>query len=160
MCLILGIVAVSCKKEAGPTGQSGTNGTNGNANVRMYSYSQTTLNAGNSYYAYFSPIGLTSGMIDSSLLVTYYRSGLDDWNVANGLGPQGRYNTIQFTIPGPPAIVGIYLRNADGTSYTGIDVVWDSIRIFVVPANVFKIAKHDKVDFQNYKQVKDYYNAK
>ncbi len=166
MIMITGIVAVSCKKEgpAGPqgaAGTNGTNGTNGNANVTVYGYGTDTLKASNNYAANYYPAGLTSGLVDSSIIVTYYSAYPGEWNMANGYGPSGQYATIQYTYGGStPALVSVYLRNVDGTGYTGVDVIWDSVRIFVVPANIYKIAKHDKLNYNNYKAVNDYFKAK
>ena len=166
MILLIGIIAVSCKKETGPTGPqgpsgtNGTNGTNGNANVTVYGFGSTTLNSGNGYYGYFYPAGLTSGMIDSSTVVSYYQVGANEWNMANGLGPAANYATIQYTYGGGSPFVSIYLRNADGTTYTGSDVTWDSVRIFVVPANIYKIANRNNLDYKNYKAVNNYFKTK
>lgn len=162
IAFILGLVVVSCKKEAGPSGPAGTNGTNGtngNANVKVYGFGTTTLNSSNAYYAYFMPAGLTAGMIDSSVIITYYGTGPGSWNMANGLGPVGSYSTIQYTYISPPE-VGVYLRNADGTSYSGSDVTWDSVRIFVIPAMQLKDAKIHHLDFQNYSAVRSFFYGK
>jgi hypothetical protein len=152
--LMLGIIAVSCKKEAGP---AGTNGTNGNANVKVYGYGPTTFNASNFYFAYFSPAGLTGGMFDSSMIISYYSTGSGSWNVANGMEPLGNYNSIQLTNAGPPANLSFYLRNADGSNYIGADVTWDSLRIFVIPATSFRMAQKNHLDFQNYSAVRTFY---
>jgi hypothetical protein len=165
MILFIVAIAASCKKEAGPAGpagangSNGSNGTNGNANIQIYGYPAITLNSGNGYQVNYYPAGLTSGLIDSSAIFVYYSAGWSQWNMANGLGPDGDYATIQFTNPSP-AFVGVYLENADGTAYSGADVTWDSVRVVIMPANVFKIAEHQNLDFNNYDAVAAYSNAK
>ena len=163
MLLLIGAVAISCKNEAGPAGPAGangTNGTNGNANVKVYGYGSTTLNATNAYYAHFNPTGLTAGKIDSSLIVSYYMAGSGQWNMANGLGPSGMYSTIQYTDPIPPATINIYLRNGDGTGYSGADITWDSVRIFVIPASILKSTPAGKLDYRDYHEVSSYFSQK
>ena len=155
--LFVGVLAMfaSCKKaEKGDTGPAGANGTNGatgaqgNANVKIYNYGTTTLTASSS--AKFLPAGLTPAKIDSSLIMVYYSAGGGQWNVANGLGPGGLYATIQYSNPGD-ASINVYLRNSDGTSYTGGSVIWDKARVVIVPtASVFRTGK---VDYTNYSDV-------
>lgn len=158
MLLFIGVIAVSCKKEAGPAGTNGTNGTNGNANVMVYGYGETVLNAGNSYYAYFYPDVLTPGLIDSSVITCYYSVGANEWNVANGYGPGAQYATIQYTGVGTQSYVGIYLKNPDGTTYSGADITWDSVRVFIIPANIFRSFKMENVDYNDYYSVNDYFS--
>jgi hypothetical protein len=159
MLLLIVAIAASCKKEAGPAGPAGANGSNGNANIRMYGYPAITLNVGNGYQVNYSPAGLTSGLIDSSAIFVYYSAGSSQWNMANGLGPDGDYATIQYTNP-LPAFVGVYLENGDGTAYSGADVTWDSVRVVIMPANSFRIAEYQNLDFNNYNAVAAYSNAK
>jgi hypothetical protein len=167
MLLFIVAIAASCKKEAGPAGpagangSNGSNGTNGNANIRMYGYPAITLNAGNFYRVYYTPADLTPTLIDSSAIFVYYSPGFGEWNMANGFGPSANYATIQYTYPGPPTpYISVYLMDIDGTGYSGADVTWDSVRVVIMPANVFKIAEHQNLDFNNYDAVAAYSNAK
>ncbi len=156
--LFVGVLAMfaSCKKaEKGDTGPAGSNGTNGsagaqgNANVKIYNYGTTTLTA-TSINAKFLPAGLTAAKIDSSLIMVYYSAGSGQWNVANGLGPGGAYATIQYSDPSDSSI-NVYLKNADGTVYSGGTVTWQKVRVVIVPtASVFRTGK---VDYSNYSDV-------
>lgn len=160
--LMLGIMAVSCKKEkgpVGPAGPAGQAGVNGNANVTVYGYGSHTFTSG-SPWSYYYPDGLTGGMIDSSTIMMYYSQYPGEWNVANGFGPGADYANIVYTSDGPPASVNVYLQNVDGGSYSGGDVTWDSVRIFVIPANIFKSTPAGKVDFNDYQSVKSYYTER
>lgn len=166
--LFVGALAMfaSCKKaekgDVGPTGANGTNGATGatgatgaqgNANVKIYNYGTTTLSAVSD--ALFKPAGLTAQQIDSSLIMVYYSEGAGQWNVANGLGPGGSYATIQYSNPGD-ASINVYLRNADGTLYTGGTVTWNKVRVVIVPtASVFRTGK---IDYTNYADVARAYN--
>ena len=157
LLLLIAVVFASCSKEgpAGPAGTNGTNGTNGhdgNANVMIFGYPHDTLNAANYYFLRYVPEGLTAGLIDSSAIFAYYSAGGGQWNIVNGSGPTSEYNTVLYTDPQP--YIGIYLRNPDDSYYTGSDVYWDSIRIVIIPAMVFKQAQAGHVDFNNYQAVK------
>jgi hypothetical protein len=161
MLLFIVAIAASCKKEAGPAGPAGANGSNGNANIKIYGYPAVTLNAGNAYRVSYTPTGLTAGLMDSSAIFVYYSPGLGEWNMANGFGPGANYATIQYTFPGPPTpFICVYLDDVDGTSYSGVDVLWDSVRVVIMPANSFRIAEHQNLDFNNYDAVVAYSNAK
>jgi len=163
MFLFIGIIAVSCKKEegpAGPQGPAGTNGTNGNANVKVFGYPKDTLNAANWYELIYSPAGLTAGLIDSSAIFIYYSAYTGQWNMANGFGPGASYATIQYTDTWSTPYVSVYLRNVDGSSYTGADVVWDSVRVFIIPASTLKVAQKQNINFNNYNEVNTYFEAK
>lgn len=159
MILFIGAIAVSCEKEgpAGPAGTNGTNGTNGNANVKVYGYGEVTLNFANSYTTKYVPDGLTSGLIDSSAIFAYY-SNYGQWNMANGYGPTSEYGTVLYTDPEP--YIAIYLRNPDATFYSGADVTWDSVRVFIIPAMALKVAKKQNIDFNDYTEVSNYFEAK
>ncbi|HNW71020.1 MAG TPA: hypothetical protein PKI01_11495 [Bacteroidales bacterium] len=165
MLLFMVAIAVSCKKEegpAGPQGPAGTNGTDGNANVTVYGFGETLLNSGNSYWVSFEPAGLTAGMIDSSLFLTYYlpSGGGYPWYPTGCIGPDGAYQTKLMLYNSFQISVDVRLYNPDGTAYSGTDVTWDSVRIFVVPATTFRRAEADNVDFNNYDQVKNYFPEK
>jgi hypothetical protein len=157
--LLIGIVAISCKKEGpqGPVGTAGANGTNGNANVILYAFGDTTFSAANLYRVNYYPAGLTSGMVDSSLILAYYKQTLyNAWYPVGGIGLNGNYQTRMFIDPAPPPCVTIRLNNIDGSAYSGADVSWDTVRIFVIPANIFRSVLADKVDLTNYLKANEY----
>ena len=158
LLLIILAMAASCKKDPAPAGPAGTNG---NANVKIYSYGHCTFNAENFYEIQFTPNGFTAGLIDSSAIFAYYRHMSLQWNMANGNGPGAQYATIQYTNAYyQQPYLGIYLMNSNGTNYTGTDVTWDSVRIVVIPANLFMKAKQQDLDFRNYNAVYKYCNLK
>ncbi|MCK9613523.1 MAG: hypothetical protein PHR81_10680 [Bacteroidales bacterium] len=167
MILFIGIIAASCEKEgpAGPAGTNGTNGidgTDGNANVTVYGFGETVLNAVNLFWVSFKPAELTSGMVDSSFILAYYKSGATvnyPWYSGGGIGPDGLYQTKMF-IYRDPTSVDLRLYNPDGSAYSSIDVTWDSVRIFIVPANIFRNAEMEKVNFNDYSQVSNYFSNK
>jgi len=165
MILFIGIIAVSCKKEAGPAGPAGpagTNGTNGNANVTVYSYGSQVFNSANAYFIDFPLTGITNSGIDSCLVMSYYvPNGYSNWYMAGQVGPGNTYQSRCFVnnfdiVPAFRIILG----NPDGTAYSGADVTWDSVRVFVIPANTFRRAEADKVNFNNYNQVHNYFPKK
>jgi len=165
MILCIGIVAVSCEKEAGPTGPAGpagTNGTNGNANVALYSFGSSDFNSGNIYLNDFSLTGTTNSGIDSCLVMSYYiPNGYTNFYMAGQVGPGNTYQSRCFInnfniIPA----FRIILCNPDGTTYSGADVTWDSVKVFVIPATTFRRAEADKVDFNSYEQVNKYFPEK
>jgi hypothetical protein len=160
MILVIGMIALSCEKEgpAGPQGLAGTNGTNGNANVMVYSYGTTIFNSANSYWNTFTPAGLTSANYNSSIFLSYYKND-SYWYTVGGMGPFGMgYQTRQFLSDTPH--LNIKLNNYDGTDYSGFDVIWDSVKVYIVPANIFAIAKDQHVNFNDYNSVADYYDKK
>lgn len=166
--LIIAAIATSCEKEEGPAGPAGaagtngTNGTNGNANVSVYGFGQQLFNAGNIYLNGFSFSGMTNEEIDSSLFIPYYfADGYFNWYTAGQVGPVNQYQSRCFIITtSPTQPLKIVLCDPDGTSYTGADVTWDSVRIFVIPANTFRLANKQNVDFNNYNEVSAYFNAR
>lgn len=153
-------VFASCKKAekgaVGPAGANGTNGAQGNANVKIYNYGSQTLTA-TSISVNFTPVGLTAQKIDSSLIVVYYSESAGQWNLANGLGPGGQYATIQYSDP-MDASINVYLQNANGTNYSGATVVWQKVRIVVVPTGY--VFRHATINYNNYDEVASYYNIK
>ena len=56
--------------------------------------------------------------------------------------------------------LNIKLNNYDGSDYSGFDVTWDSVKVYIVPANIFALAKDQYVNFNDYNSVADYYNKK
>lgn len=161
MIILIAFVAASCEKEEGPQGPAGANGTDGkdgNANVTVYGFTGDTLTTSSTWKDYFIPI--TPGAVDSSIILPYYFT-YGYWYLAGGLGYGAGYLTrfgVETSIPSARVFIGIF--NPDGAAYTGTDVIWDSIRIFVVPATIFKSARAKNIDFNNYKEVKAYYQEK
>jgi hypothetical protein len=156
--LIIAAIATSCEKEAGPAGPAGTNGTNGNANVTVYGFSGYTFSSLNFATHYTLPI--SSSMVDSSLILPYYFiSGF--WYQMGEIGYGANFASRYFIEPSPTeAYLRIDLKNVDGTNYTGADITWDSVRVFVIPANNFRSAKKDNIDFKNQSEVSAYFDVR
>jgi len=161
MILIIGALAASCEKEEGPTGPqgpAGAAGANGNANVMVYGFGETTLTSVSTEKSFTLPI--SSGKVDSSMIYPYFHHN-SWWYPAGSIGYASSYLTRYYIFPGTTSsslLIGI--KNVDGSVYTGADVTWDSVRVFVIPANVFKIAKNQNVDFNDYQAVADYCESK
>ena len=160
--LMIGIIAVSCKKEEGPqgpTGPAGPAGANGNANVTIYGFPGDTLTTTFTALNFYLPI--TPGMADSSMILPYYFTN-SFWYLAGGLGYGGNYLTrfgIEIAVTTTTRVfIGVF--DPDATPYSGMDIIWDSIKIVVIPANIFKKTPIDKVDFKDYQSVKSYYTER
>jgi len=162
--LLFGLITVSCEGPEGPKGANGTNGidgtngTDGNANVMVYGFPGDTISTTNTYISNTLPI--TSGMTDSSMILPYF-SASSLWYQAGQVGPNASYLTRYFIYPNTTSCdVTIRIHNVDGTSYTGADNIWDSVRIFVIPANVFHMAEQNNLDFSNFNEVNGYFKQK
>jgi hypothetical protein len=165
MMLFIGIIAVSCKKEEGPVGPqgpAGTNGTDGNANVTLYRFGTQSFTSTNYYRVDIAPAGLTKTMFNTSVLMSYYFDPAGgSWYPVGQVGANSDYTTRQFFYDISDTVGwALNVRNTDGAAYTGTDVTWDSLKLFVIPANNFKRAEADKVDFNNYDQVNNYFPEK
>jgi hypothetical protein len=158
MILCIVIVAVSCKKEEGPqgpAGPSGTNGTNGNANVTVYGFGAQTFTSTDPSVNLVLPI--SGGMVDSSLILPYYH--YDSWWYQFGeIGYASSYQTRYYIYPtDSTSTLLLQIYDLDGTAYTGGDLTLDSIRVFVIPANIFRSTPAGKVDYNDYQSVSSYY---
>lgn len=160
MILFLGLIAISCKKEvAGPQGAAGKDGKDGNANVTLYSYGPQTF-TGTLYRNEFSMPGMTTNKIDSSMIVAYYRLDLSTaWYEVGQLGKGSDYQTRGWILTNSTSY-NIRLAMPDGSNYIGPDVIWDSVRVFVVPANTFISAINQNVNFDDYKSVSAFFDKK
>ncbi|HOY30534.1 MAG TPA: hypothetical protein PKW80_01520 [Bacteroidales bacterium] len=156
--LIIAAVATSCEKEAGPAGPAGTNGTNGNANVTVYGFSGHTFSSLLPGTQYTLPI--SGGMADSSLILPYYHIS-DYWYQMGEIGYGANFASRYFIEPLPTVTyLRIDIKNVDGSNYTGGDITWDSIRVFVIPANIFRSARLDNIDFKNHGEVSAYFDER
>jgi len=163
MVLFIGIIAVSCKKEegpAGPQGPAGTNGTDGNANVTLYRFGTQSFTSTNYYRVDIAPIGLTQTLFNSSVLMSYYFDPAGgSWYPVGQIGANSNYTTRQFFYSYADSVSwALNIKNTDGTTYTGVDVTWDSLKLYVIPANIFKNAKADNLNFNDYNQIKTYFS--
>ncbi|MPM02943.1 hypothetical protein SDC9_49202 [bioreactor metagenome] len=157
LLFVMGMITASCEGPEGPrgpAGAAGTNGTDGNANVVVYGFPGVTMSTSTDYTSFTLPV--SSGMLDSSIVLPYFYQY--NWYQAGSLGYGGYYNT-RYWINTFSSLVGIGITNPDGTTYTGTDQIWDSVRIFLIPANQFYAAEPE-VDFTNYYEVQSYFNQK
>lgn len=162
LSLIASMIIVSCEGPegpAGPTGPIGPSGQNGNEEVLMFTYGPVSLDAVGWYNAYYTFGSLTKGKLDSSVILIYYSAYYSQWNVANGMGPDGDYATIQYFNESDSTAV-VYLKNADGTTYSGSDVTWDSTKIFVIPASEMAYAQQNKINFSDMRETQEFFGLK
>ncbi|HNX06995.1 MAG TPA: hypothetical protein PKL96_05375 [Bacteroidales bacterium] len=160
MILFIGIIAASCTKEGpeGPQGAAGTNGTDGNANVRYFGFGPTIFTSTQSENHFF--LHISDGTADSSLILPYYYSN-SFWYQVGEIGWGANYLSRYYYLTTPDSTrLNCQVRNIDGSAYTGADVTWDSIKVLVIPANVFRSAKADDVNFNDYKQLNTYLSEK
>lgn len=155
VCVLLLVSA--CKKEAGPAGPSGKDG---NANVKVFLFTDDTLGSSISI-SHVLPI--TKGDADSSLFLFYYTttanstSSTNFWYSCPGLGIGGGYQTRPFiNANATNVIANIYITNADGSSYTGTTVYLPSVKIVVMKPSAFIVGKKEAVDFSDYKATMKY----
>jgi len=157
LLFIIAAIVTSCEKEgpAGPAGTNGTNVTDGNANVAVYGFSGHTFSSANPGTTY--TLQISGGMADSSLILPYYYMSAY-WYQMGEIGYGANFASRYFIEPFPTVTyLRIDVRNVDGTSFTGGDITWDSIRVFVIPANIFRSAQKDNVDFSRHKEVAHYF---
>jgi hypothetical protein len=172
MLLIIAAIGASCKKEgpAGPAGPAGTNGTNGangtdgtngtngNANVTVYGFSGTTFTSAVPGIDLSLPLSV--GMVDSSLILPYY-SLYGYWYQVGVIGYATNFTSRYYIDPGitpDTTDLRIIIMDVDATPYSGANITCDSIRVFVIPANIFRSAGHQNIDFTDYNEVSAYYD--
>lgn len=163
--LVLGFFAASCEGPEGPKGNNGTNGvdgidgtdgTDGNANVACYGFGSVTFTSASNYNSFMLPI--SSAMVDSSMIFSYYYTS-GGWYTVGQLGPFGDYLSRCWLYGGTTSSeLGVRVHNPDGSSFSGSDAVWDSVRVFVVPANSFHMAEQQNLNFANYNEVSGYFS--
>jgi hypothetical protein len=153
---VMGMIASSCEGPEGPrgpAGTAGTDGTDGNANVIVCGFPEDTLTASNPYLDLILPV--SAGICDSSVILPYLHQY--NWYPIGGLGYGGYYNTRYWIYSND---LGIAIMNPDGSDYSGSDQIWDSIRVFVIPASDFRKAEQNGVDFKNMDEVNSYFEQK
>lgn len=162
LSLISSMVIMSCEGPEGPTGPTGPmgpTGQNGNEEVLLFTYGSVTLGSAGWYNASYSFSTITKGKLDSSVILIYYSAYPTQWNVTNGLGPDGDYATIQYYNESD-STANVYLKNADGTMYAGPDVTWDSTKIFVIPLSMMMYAQQNKINLSNMRETQEFFGLK
>jgi hypothetical protein len=154
---VMGLILASCEGPEGPrgnTGPVGPAGPNGNANVRVYGFPGHTFTTTSTIYDFYLPI--TKELMDSSLILPYF---LDvNWYMAGSLGLSGAYAT-RYWFRSSDRYVSLNILDSDGSDYSGPSLTWDSVRVFVIPANQFYAAE-PVVNFSNYYEVENYFSQK
>jgi hypothetical protein len=150
-------LSTSCKKAedgaTGPTGPAGSNGTNGNSNVKAYYFGKDSITSLNPNITLNLPSPVTSNMIDSSAVLVYHSaSGL--WFPSPGVGLNSTYQTRIYT-----QNTTLYVKSLDpdGTAYSGGKVIFDKLKVIVIPASDFSGFRKKPVDFTDYKATMQYY---
>lgn len=153
------LTLIGCAKDGatgpqGPAGINGTNGINGNANVKVFYFTNDSLNSTHSFIRY---LHIKQSTIDSSLVLAYYvdRGNPPAWYTSPGLGLNNAYQTKTYTY-GYTDSVGFYIRVTDpaGAAYTGT-VLLDKVKVVVVPGSSF--GKQAPVDYNDYRATMRYY---
>lgn len=159
MALLLGglFTITSCTKEGpqGPAGTNGTNGVDGNANVRVYNFPADSISGSAEIDLPLS--GLTSGYLDSSLILVYFVDGSNGlWYGSPGLGANNSYQTRWYT-----QSTTVYFKAADpdGSSYSGSTLHFDKLKVVVAKGSEF-FGKKEPVDFGNYSATMRYFGLK
>ena len=147
----------ACKKEVGQTGPSGKDG---NANVKVFLFTDDTLGSGISI-SHILPI--TKGEADSSLFLFYYTTTANSssttnfWYTCPGLGIGGAYQTRPYIIANATNVeANINITNADASPYTGSTEYLPSVKIVMMKPSSFIVGKKEAVDFSDYKATMQY----
>lgn len=158
---VMGMIASSCEGPEGPRGPAGaagtdgTDGTDGNANVIVCGFPGVTMTTAYTSHSVYLPI--TGTLMDSSLILPYYHDV--NWYQAGAMGMGGDYET-RYWYRSSDLQLAISILNPDGSAFTGADQIWDSIRVFVIPASDFRMAEQNGVDFKNMDEVNSYFEQK
>jgi hypothetical protein len=159
MALLLGglFTITSCTKEGpqGPAGTNGTNGVDGNANVKVYNFPADSISGGAEISLSLS--GLTSGYLDSSLVLVYFVDGANGlWYGSPGLGANHAYQTRWYL---NSSSVKFKAADPDGSSYSGSTLHFDKFKVVVAKGSEF-FGKKEPVDFTNYAATMRYFGLK
>lgn len=158
--LMLAFVAIiaSCAKE-------GPQGPEGNANVIVYRFEDDFTFTTSNRYKEFDLTGLTSGQLDSSLVLGYYRQSLcPNWMFSDGQGQDcgGVGSIIPHTLRSYININGRYFAFAiydlDGSVYSGANINYTDFKIIVVPASATINGRTRDPRTLSYEEVCDLYH--
>ncbi|HMR46910.1 MAG TPA: hypothetical protein PKC85_09110 [Bacteroidia bacterium] len=143
---------------AGANGTDGTNGTNGNANVKMFMFGPTTFTSTDANEFYNFPLSVTNNMLDSSMIIGYYQLSTASaiWYTASGLGASGSYQTRSYHLNSPSRF-SIWIYDTDGSAYSGSSLLFDKIKVIVIPSSDYSGSRYAGVDFNNYEATMKYF---
>lgn len=159
MALLAGVLFTvsSCTKEGeqGPAGTNGTNGQDGNANVKVFNFAADSIAGSAEVDLLLS--GLTSGYLDSSLILVYFVDGSNGlWYGSPGLGANNDYQTRWYL---NSIDVRFKAANPDGSNYSGTTLHFSKFKVVVAKGSEF-FGKKEPVDFSNYNATMRYFGLK
>lgn len=155
LCLVL--LMASCKKgDTGPAGQDG------NANVRLFTYSNITFTG--VYNLQLS--GISQGQMDSSMVLIYYNPSSEvasSWYPVPGLGSGSTYDMryLLYQSSPSPSIYTISLRAMlpNGSGPYGSQLTFTKVRVFLVPASSVTVGGRGVADSESILNTEDYYSV-
>jgi hypothetical protein len=158
------VLTLSCAKdgETGPQGPAGVDGIDGNANVTIYNFeTDFILTTSKSLVI----PGLSQGKVDSSMLLCYYKDAAslpDLWYISPGLGRSSNYQTRYYTTSSSTSTtLNLFILDADGTAYSGVNVTISQVKIIVVPATtVINLRIKKPLTEMSYEEVCRLFNIK
>lgn len=155
--LCMAMLMSSCKK-----GDTGPAGEDGNANVRLFTYSDITFTG--VYNMQLS--GISQGMMDSSLVLIYYNPSTEvasSWYPVPGLGSGALYDMryLLYQSSTSPSIYTISLRamQPNGSGSYASQLTFTKVRVFLVPASSVTVGGRGVADSESILNVEDYYSV-
>ncbi|MFT3677016.1 MAG: hypothetical protein QM781_14065 [Chitinophagaceae bacterium] len=151
------LLMTSCKKgDTGPAGQDG------NANVRLYTYSNITFTG--VYNLQLS--GISQGLMDSSMVLIYYNPSNEvatSWYPVPGLGSSSAYDMryLLYQSSTSPSIYTISLRAMlpNGSGSYASQLTFTKVRVFLVPASSVTVGGRGIADSESILNREDYYSV-
>lgn len=157
LLLCMAMLMSSCKK-----GDTGPAGEDGNANVRLFTYSDITFTG--VYNMQLS--GISQGMMDSSLVLIYYNPSTEvasSWYPVPGLGSGALYDMryLLYQSSTSPSIYTISLRamQPNGSGSYASQLTFTKVRVFLVPASSVTVGGRGVADSESILNVEDYYSV-
>lgn len=146
----------SCKKgDAGPAGPMG------NADVKMFTFTEKTF-AG---VVNYEMLGLTQGFVDSSIVLVYYTPSVEattSWYPCPGIGSGGSYETryllYKSSISPEKWTVSLRVMKTDGSGPYTTPITFNRAKIIFAPASSIQAGRGTPLDLNDYNAVKNYYN--
>jgi len=155
LCLVL--LMTSCKKgDTGPAGQDG------NANVRLFTYSNITFTSVHNLQL----SGISQSLMDSSMVLLYYNPSNEvatSWYPIPGLGSSAAYDMryLLYQSSASPSIYTVSLRAMlpNGSGAYGSQLTFNKVRLFLVPASSVTVGGRGIADSESVLNKEDYYSV-
>jgi hypothetical protein len=162
LVLLFVIALVGCEGDqgpAGPAGPQGLPGSDGNATVIMYEFGSQSTSTGNLGYNFPA----SAGLIDSSLVLAYFKDGAgpqDLWYPVPGLGPNNDYMVRSFIDQvGLEHRYQVRLRTPDGSADYTNSVTFSEFRIILAPASeIIQLTTLQLLDLSDYRAVRKHFD--